>query len=87
MAEQQDVTTTPKADIALLLSVVRARFVNMDSAESNAIVLAIEGLRWLLGTDSAVSRTELEQELAYWEQHSVVSVAREWPEEGDAEVG
>ncbi len=66
----QDVVS--RADVALLLRVVRARFLNMDPTESNAIVLAIEGLRWLAEEESVVSRASLEAEEAYWVDHSIV---------------
>lgn len=61
-----------KADVALLFTVVRARFLNLDSQESNAIVLALEGLKWLIDDESAVTRASLEQEHAYWQQHSIM---------------
>jgi hypothetical protein len=64
--------TIPIDDVELLLYVVRARFLNLDADKSNAIVLAIEGLKWLAGDDSMVTRASLEQEEAYWQTHSVV---------------
>lgn len=72
MTEPQNDAWVPKADVELLLDVVRERFLNMDATESNAIVLAIEGLRWLVGEDSAVSRVSLEREQAHWKEYSVM---------------
>lgn len=79
MAEPHDDTRVSKADVALLLSVIRARFINLDPAESMAVVLAMEGLRWLLGQNSAVNHATLEYEFNHWEQYSIVSVEPEWP--------
>jgi hypothetical protein len=46
-------------DIALLLAVVRARFLSQDS--DRAIITAIEGLKWLAGDGSVVSRDWLRE--------------------------
>jgi hypothetical protein len=80
MAEQRTPAVVSNDDVALLLRVVRYRCVHMDPAASHAIALAMEGLRWLLGYDTPISRASLEHECAQWEQRSVVSVARAYPD-------
>lgn len=72
MTEPRNEDIVSKSDVELLLRVVRERFLNLDAAQSNAIVLAIEGLRWLVGEESAVTRASLAQEDAHWQQHSIM---------------
>lgn len=48
------------ADIKLLRECVLHRF--MAGPEQNAIVLALEGLKWLLGEESVVTRQSLQAE-------------------------
>jgi hypothetical protein len=52
-------------DVRLLRDVVRERFLY---GASNAIVLALEGMKWLLGEtdDTTIDRAFLEQELQAW---------------------
>ena len=73
MADTPETDVVPKADIELLFTVVHARYLNLEPQESNALVLALHGLEWLLGYDDWPSlRDDLEQERLYWEQHSIM---------------
>lgn len=49
----------PSEDIVLLRDCVRHRFMH---GYGNAIVLALEGFKWLLGEESAVTRDSLKEE-------------------------
>lgn len=73
MADREENSTVSRADAELLFEVVRARFLNLKPDESNAIVLALQGLEWLLGYDSSVSRDSLDREHAYWEANSIMA--------------
>lgn len=72
MAAPHPEEVVARADVELLLSVVHERYLNLDLDKSNALVLALEGLRWLVGDESSVTRAELEAEDAYWQQHSIM---------------
>lgn len=55
-----DKGTVPKADVQLVLDVIRQRF--RDGSPST-LVLALEGLKWLLDpSESIVTRASLEAE-------------------------
>lgn len=72
MSPSPETDVVPKADVDLLLTVLRARYLNLEPHESNAIVLALHGLEWLLGYDWPSLRDDLEAERSYWEQHSIL---------------
>jgi hypothetical protein len=66
LPEFAGVAHIPQADIARLLFCVRQRFLN---DHGNAIVLAIEGLKWLSGLESMTTREGLDAEAQHWEAH------------------